>query len=105
MFTKLVNILFRAKYTDVLGFYRAFKKDIFKRLDLEGAIRISVDTQLCIRCAKRGLKVADIPGDEPIRISGGSYRSIIKNGILELFTIIEEFFLIFVRPFKKEKLS
>ncbi|MFC1703861.1 glycosyltransferase family 2 protein [Candidatus Omnitrophota bacterium] len=92
MFTKMVNVLFRAKYTDVLGFYRAFRKDLFQRLGLEGNIRISVDTQLCIRCAKKRLKVAEIPGDEPPRISGRSYRSIIKNGCLELFTIVEERF-------------
>ncbi|MFC1594564.1 glycosyltransferase family 2 protein [Candidatus Omnitrophota bacterium] len=93
MFTKLVNSLYRCRYTDVLGFYRAFRKDLLQRLDLHGKIRITVDTQLCIRCAKRKMKVAEIPGDEPPRISGESYRSIIKNGCLELFTIFEELFL------------
>ncbi len=91
MFTTLVNTLFRAHYTDVLGFYRAFKKDLPKRLGIN--IRLSIDTQLCIRCAKNKLKVAEIPGDEPKRIGGKSYRSIIKNGFIELFTIMEEFLI------------
>lgn len=90
MFTSLVNLLFRASYTDVLGIYRGYKKDIVKELGIN--IKPTIDTQLCIRCAKRGLKFAEIPGDEPRRIGGESYRSIIKNGFLELFTIIEEFF-------------
>jgi len=93
MFTKMVNVLFKANYTDVLGFYRAYKRDLFKNLGIERDLKLSVDTQLCIRCAKKGLKVAEIPGDEPKRIGGESYRSIIKNGFIELFTIIEEFVL------------
>ncbi|MEW6040049.1 MAG: glycosyltransferase family 2 protein [Elusimicrobiota bacterium] len=89
MFTALVNVLFNARYTDVLGFYRAYKKNLIKDLGIE--IKLSIDTQLCIRCAKMEMKVTEIPGDEPERISGKSYRSIIKNGLIELFTILEEF--------------
>ncbi len=88
MFTTLVNILFRTKYTDVLGFYRAYRKDLLKELDLE--IKLSIDTQLNIRCAKRKKKVAEIPGDEPPRIGGKSSRSIIWNGLVELHTILDE---------------
>lgn len=89
MFTKMVNILFKAHYTDVLGFYRAFKKDLIKNLGID--MKLSIDTQLCIRCAKKGLKVAEVPGDEPKRIGGKSYRNILRNGFIELTTIIEEY--------------
>jgi glycosyltransferase involved in cell wall biosynthesis len=88
MFTTLVNILFRARYTDVLGFYRAYRVDLLKELNLD--IKLSIDTQLNIRCAKRKKKVAEIPGDEPPRIGGKSSRSIIWNGLVELHTIIDE---------------
>lgn len=88
MFTTLVNVLFRAAYTDVLGFYRAYRKDLLRELDLQ--IRLSIDTQLCIRCAKRGRRVAEIPGDEPSRIGGHSSRSIVWNGLVELHTILSE---------------
>jgi len=91
MFTKMVNILFKADYTDVLGYYRAYKKDLIPRLGLE--VKLSIDTQLCIRCAKRKLKVAEISGDEPRRIAGNSSRSIIRNGLIELSTILGEFFI------------
>lgn len=89
MFTFLVNLLFRTRYTDVMGFYRAYKKDLIKRLGMD--ISFSIDTQLCIRCAKYNLKVAEIGGDEPKRIGGKSYRSIIRHGYIELTTIIDEF--------------
>lgn len=90
MFTKMVNVLFKADYTDVLGYYRAYRKDLISRLGID--IKLSIDTQLCIGCAKQKLKVADIPGDEPKRVAGGSYRSIIRNGFIELFTILGEVF-------------
>ena len=89
LFTSLVNLLFKAHYTDVLGFYRAYKKDLIKILRID--IKLSIDTQLCIRCAKKRLKVIDIPGDEPKRIGGKSSRSIVKNGLIELCTIIGSF--------------
>jgi len=88
MFTTLVNVLFRTKYTDVLGFYRGYRIALLEELDLE--IKLSIDTQLNIRCAKREKKVAEIPGDEPPRIGGQSSRSIIGNGLIELHTILDE---------------
>ncbi len=91
MFTTMVNVLFRTDYTDVLGFYRAYKKDLFKGLGIDKDLRISLDTQLCIRCAKKGLRVAEIPGDEPKRVGGESIRCIVRNGLVELLTITEEF--------------
>ena len=88
MFTTLVNVLFWTQYTDVLGYYRAYRINLLSELGIE--IQLSIDTQLCIRCKKRKLKVAEIPGDEPPRIGGRSSRSIIKNGLIELFTILAE---------------
>jgi len=88
LFTAMVNVLFRTRYTDVLGFYRAYRINLLKELDLE--IKLSIDTQLNIRCAKRKKKVAEIPGDEPPRIGGKSSRSIIWNGLVELHTILDE---------------
>jgi len=90
MFTKLVNILFKTNYTDVLGYYRVYRKDLLKELHID-EIELSIDTLLCIRCKKFNKRVAEIPGDEPPRIGGKSSRSIIGNGIMELKTIIREF--------------
>ena len=45
-----------------------------------------------IRLYKNDLKYFDIPGDEPKRIAGDSSRSIIINGVLELFTILKAYF-------------
>jgi glycosyltransferase involved in cell wall biosynthesis len=93
LFTTMVNVLYGSYYTDVLGFYRAFRKDIFNRLNLWNDIKLSIDTQMCIRCKRKGLRTAEIPGDEPARIGGQSSRSIIGNGLIELSTIFRELFI------------
>lgn len=91
MFTRLVNLLFKANYTDVLGGYRAYRRDLFEKVGIEIKNR-PIETRICIRLTKRGLKFAEIGGDEPKRIAGKSYTSIVKNGLNELLIIIEEFF-------------
>ena len=91
MFTKLVNVLFKANYTDVLGAYRVYRKDVIKKVGLEIQNR-PIETRVMIRAAKKGIKVAEISADEPERIAGKGYRKIIKNGFNELFIIIEEYF-------------
>ncbi len=93
MFTSLVNLLFRANYTDVLGIYRAFRKEIFKTLHLDTEMKSAVNTQLCIRCVKQGMRVDEIPGDEPARIGGVSSRSILRHGFMEFVTIFSEFLM------------
>lgn len=90
MFTSMVNLLFRANYTDVLGIYRCFRKSLINELGIKLDL-LSISTTLCIRCKKRGRKVIDIAGDEPDRVGGQSYRSYIKNGLQELYTILREF--------------
>ncbi|MFT5207355.1 MAG: glycosyltransferase involved in cell wall biosynthesis [Candidatus Omnitrophota bacterium] len=90
MFTTMVNVLFKTKYTDVLGFYRGYRLALLDELGID--IEPSIDTQLSIRCKKDNKKVIEIPGDEPKRVGGQSSRSIIGHGSYELYTIIREFF-------------
>lgn len=91
MFTTMVNILFDAKYTDLLVMFRAFKKEIVKNLDL-GTRSPSWTTQMSIRCAKRKLKVAEIPADEPSRIGGKRKMRPFVNGLFELYMIVRELY-------------
>ncbi len=92
MFTAFVNLFFRAKYTDCLVIFRAFRKDLWYRLEL-GANGPVIEIQMCIRCAKKKLKVADIPGDEPKRIGGERQMSPLYNGTYLLWMIIKELFM------------
>jgi glycosyltransferase involved in cell wall biosynthesis len=81
LFTKSVNLLHSGNYTDVMVIYRAYRKQLIYDLELDQdrwyltpekmfRCRISWEPMLSARAARRRLKVAEIPGDEPARIGG-----------------------------------
>ena len=103
MFTSLINLLFRARYTDAMVIFRAYKKELIYTLELdqdylytfpERILRttISWEPLLSVLCAKRKLKVAEIPGDEPRRIGGERKLRPFKWGAAYLWQILREFF-------------
>ncbi len=92
LFTTLVNIFFKARYTDVLVMFRAFRRDIISTLELDAKKHPVIEIQLTIRCAKRKLKVLEIPVDEPKRTGGVRKMSPLYNGSAILFLIIREIF-------------
>ncbi len=79
-FTKTINFLHGGRYTDAMVIYRIYRTNLLTELDLdkeesyapEKLFRtvIGVEPLLSVRCAKRKLKVAEIPGSEPPRIGG-----------------------------------
>lgn len=91
LFTKTVNVLFGTNLTDVMVMYRAFKKDIIYKLNLHKDesyslveklffTDISWEPLLSARAANEGLKLAEIPGDEPVRIGGVRKLQILRWG-------------------------
>jgi glycosyltransferase involved in cell wall biosynthesis len=101
LFTILVNVLFKAKYTDVLVGYRGYQRTAIDKMKLfrfteEHWLRKrwfymnSWELGSAIRAAKLGLKVTEMPGMEPARIGGQSKLSIIKNGTGALLQIIHD---------------
>jgi glycosyltransferase involved in cell wall biosynthesis len=104
MFTTLIDILYGAKYTDAMVMFRAWKKEIFRQLDLDKEesyiteeklfnTKIGVEPLLSVRAAKRRLKCADIPGDEPHRIGCGRKLKIIRWGLAYMFEVLRELFI------------
>ena len=107
LITKLINFLFKADYTDTLVMYRAFKKELLDKLNLNqnsgkqsNIYEVGLyELLLSIRCAKRKLKFAEIAGDEPDRVDGTkksrahpNQLAKMYNGMLMLYNIIKEFF-------------
>lgn len=101
LFTKTINVLHRGNYTDAMVLFRAYQKDLIYSLDLhkeEGyataerlfRTKISWEPLLSVRCAKRKLKVAEIPGDEPPRIGGERKLKVLKWGAAYYFQFIRE---------------
>lgn len=89
MFTTLINIAFGGNYTDSLVMFRAFKKDIVKKLHID-VPRAGLEPILSIRCAKLKLKVAEIPASEPKRIGGKRKMNPLLNGLDILRLIFSE---------------
>lgn len=104
LFTSMINLLHGADYTDAMVMFRAWRKDIYKDLDLDKErsyifeeklfhTKVGVEPLLSIRAAKRKLKCADIPGDEPSRIGGERKLKIIQWGLAYMFEVIREVFI------------
>ncbi|MFH1353210.1 MAG: glycosyltransferase [bacterium] len=103
LFTTSINILHGGRYTDTMGIFRAYKANLFRDLELdkdggysmaEKIFRINVGWEplLSVRAAKRELKIAEIPGDEPARSGGKSKLRIFRHGAAHLFQVFWEVF-------------
>ena len=93
MFTRMMNILFGTNYTDVLVSYRAFRMDLVRSLNLTRSQHPLLEQELMIRAFKQGLKVTEIPADEPKRIGGVRKMKIVYNGSAVLYGILRELFV------------
>jgi hypothetical protein len=101
-FTFLINLLYGSRYTDSLIAFRAFKKETIQQIGLAAGPAnkfekifyhyTSWDFLSSVRCAKRRMKVAEIPGDEPPRIGGVEKVSKTKFGLVMLVQLILERF-------------
>lgn len=104
VFTFFVNFLFNGHYTDSIVMFRAYRKEVVKTVGLynevvpfvewgqKNGILLSWELALSIRCAKMGLKVSEIPGDEPPRIGGKKKMQPFRAGLLMLGEIVREKF-------------
>jgi glycosyltransferase involved in cell wall biosynthesis len=104
LFTTAINLLHGAHYTDAMVIYRAYKKQLIYDLDLDKEssydfeerlfhTNISWEPLLSIRCAKRKLKVADVPGDEPVREGGERKLQVLRWGAAYMFEVLREVFV------------
>ncbi len=104
MFTRMVNLLYGARYTDAMVIYRAYKTKIVYDLDLDkddGFIfaeklfntHVSWEPLLSVRAVKRRLKITEIPASEPPRIGGVRKLKVFKWGAVFLFQFIREKFI------------
>lgn len=104
LFTSSINLFHGGNYTDAMGIYRAYRKQIVRDLDLDKDrsyelpeklfnTLISWEPLLSIRAAKRGLRITEIPGDEPARIGGDRKLQILRWGAAYYFQILREIFV------------
>ncbi|MBI4309839.1 MAG: glycosyltransferase [Candidatus Omnitrophica bacterium] len=104
VFTTIINICHRGHYTDAMVIYRAYKTRLIHDLGLtkDAAFEkeerlfgtyVSWEPLLSMRAARRGLKIGEIPGDEPPRIYGKRKLQIFRWGAVFLYEVIREMFV------------
>ncbi len=104
LFTTTINLLHGGHYTDAMVIYRAYNKKLISQLDLDKdesytteeklfGTKVSWEPLLSIRCAKRKLKVVDIPGDEPAREGGERKLQVLRWGAAYMFEVFREVFV------------
>ncbi len=102
LFTKTINVLHGGHYTDAMVIFRAYKKSLISELELDQdrwyrmperlfRTRISWEPMLSARAARRRLKVAEIPGDEPPRVGGERKLQVWKWGAAYYFQFLRDF--------------
>lgn len=104
LFTQTINTLHGGRYTDAMVIYRAYRKCLFEELDLhldsgyrtpEFLFRtvLGVEPLLSVRAAKRRLRIAEIPADEPLRIGGTAKLQMIRWGLGYYYQVWREAFV------------
>ncbi|MBF0478068.1 MAG: glycosyltransferase family 2 protein [Candidatus Omnitrophica bacterium] len=104
MFTSLINLCHGGHYTDAMVIYRAYRKDLIYELGLDldkhyeveeklFHTRVSWEPLLSMRAARKKLRIAEIPGDEPARLGGVRKLQIIRWGSVFMYELIREMFI------------
>lgn len=101
LFTKTINFLHRAKYTDAMVIYRAFPKELIHELDLDkeesyllperlfGTV-ISWEPLMSVRAAKCRKLITEVAVGEPPRIGGHRKLQIFRWGAAYYFQFWRE---------------
>ncbi len=86
---KLVNLLFKARYSDLCYGYFAFWRDTLPLLRPDAA-GFEIETLINVRALKARIIVAEVPSFEAHRIHGTSNLHAIRDGVRILRTIVRE---------------
>ncbi len=102
LFTGLINFFHGGNYTDAMGIFRAYRRDLFYELNLDcdsdyfpetllGTVA-GVEPLLSIRAAKRKSRISEIHAHEPARTGGLRKLHVIRWGLIYLIQTLREKF-------------
>ena len=90
-FLFLVNKIWSTRYTDLCYGFKAFRRESVERLRPHlDSTKFDIETEICIKSKKLGLKVVEIPSFERKRIYGKSNLSTVRDGARILRRILKE---------------
>lgn len=91
VFTLLVNILYRTRYSDCCYGYFAFKKSAFSAIGVKSD-GFEIETEINVRAGKKRLRTMEVPSYERRRSFGEGNLHALKDGWRILKTIFLEMF-------------
>ncbi|WP_436058689.1 glycosyltransferase family 2 protein [Arthrobacter sp. LjRoot78] len=87
--TELANAVLRSNFSDLCYGYIAFRRECLEVLQL-ASDGFEIETELIVRAAKAGLRIAEVPSIELERISGVSNLQTFRDGWRVLRTLASE---------------
>ena len=87
--TELANAVLRSNYSDLCYGYIALRRECLDILQLESD-GFEIETELIVRAARAGLRIAEVPSIELSRISGDSNLQTFRDGWRVLRTLARE---------------
>jgi glycosyltransferase involved in cell wall biosynthesis len=100
LFTKTINFLHGAHYSDAMVIFRIYRTKLFTDLDLHKEESYAPEKLFCtvagiepllsVRCAKRRLRVSEIPANEPRRLGGKRKMQVVRWGGACMLEVLRE---------------
>lgn len=87
--TQLANTVLHSNYSDLCYGYIAFRRECLEVLEL-ASDGFEIETELIVRAARAGLRIAEVPSIELGRISGASNLRTFRDGWRVLHTLARE---------------
>jgi glycosyltransferase involved in cell wall biosynthesis len=88
--TQLVNVLFKARFTDLCYGFFAVRRIFLDALELSST-GFEIETEIVLRAERKGLRIAEVPSVELPRRNGRSNLHAGKDGMRVLRTILAEY--------------
>ncbi|MCL0053247.1 glycosyltransferase family 2 protein [Dehalococcoidales bacterium] len=85
------NLLYGTKYTDICSGYNAFWKSAIEKVNLSRD-GFEMEQEMNVKIKKAGLKVIEVSCQDKGRLGGTSKTQDLKQGLVDLITIVRERF-------------
>lgn len=92
VFVHLVNLLFRATFTDLCYGYHAFWRYCLDTIDLADASGFEIDTAIYLNVLRERLRIIEVPSFEGYRFFGIGKLKTIPDGLRIMHTIFREWY-------------
>lgn len=88
---QIMNLRFRASIMDTQNGFRAIKANVAKELNLTSN-HTEIETEMCMKCLKKGFKIVEVPSRELKRKFGKSNISLTRDGFKYMRALIKNLF-------------